>query len=267
MTELTAPLWDKTESNMTMAAIVVTNDDVFDMQGAATGGGPYGFWKNHTALGLSSTVYTKARIRYKVTGAGAAAQFRLDWNGGGHQDLLLGGSAQTWTTFDVDLTAGQTIDYVEMWLTTASGHLYVDFVMLYKADFTIPNTVHGMNFRPYARYVRPVPPGMAGAETENLGSELAEVIMHSDLDIGNWKRAGDVLPGQVFVDIAHNSKTEDFQWLTLGDLQAKFKVTLDKPDFQAQSAEATAAKTLMLTMYEYRRGPANDETYAERYGL
>lgn len=252
---------------MTLAPIVVTNDDVFDIQGTATGGGPYGFWKNNTPLGLSTTVYTKARIRYKIAGAGAAAQFRVDWNGGGHQDLLLAGSSQTWKTFDIALTAAQTLDYLEMWITTASGHLYVDFIMFYKGDFSIPNTVHGMNFRPYARYVRPVPPGMAGAETENLGSELAEVTMHSDLDIGNWLRAADVLPGQVFVDIAHNSKTEDFQWLTLGDLYVAFKATLDKPDFQEQSSQSAAAKTLMLTLYEYRRGPANDETYAERYGL
>lgn len=266
-TEATAPLWDKTENNMTMAPIVVTGDDVFDMEGTATGGGPYGYWKNHTALGLSSTVYTKARIRYKVSGAGCLAHFRVDWNGGGYQTLLGGGSSQTWKTFDVDLTAGHTIDFIEMWVATASGHLYVDFVMLYKADFQFPNVAHGIDFMPYARYIRPVPPGMAGAETENLGSELAEVTIHCDLDIGNWLRAGDLLPGQVFIDIVHNGKTEDFQWLQLGDLQAQFKVTLDKPQFQATANEATASKSIMLTLYEYRRGPANDETYAERFGL
>lgn len=265
--EANAPNWDKTESNMTMAPIVVVNDDIFDLQGTVTGATPYGYWKNHTVLGLSTTVYKKCRIRYKVSGAGCHARVRAHFNGGDTQDLLVSGSSSTWKTIAYDLTGAYTLDYLSLWVMDASGHVYFDFALVYKDDFTFPNTAHGLSFVPAARYVRPVPPGMAGAETENLGSDLAVVTIHSDLDLGTWTRTGDVLPGEVFLDIVHNSKTEDFQWLDLGDLLCKFKVTLDKPEFEAQTSESTAQKLLLLMLYEYRRGPANDETYAERYGL
>lgn len=264
-TETTVPNWDKTESHITLSDIQVFHDDMFSIYGLPTGEDPYGYWMNDTPLGLLTDIYKKIRIRYKSDGT-QLAKFVAVFHDATTQPLLTAGNSPYWKTFVVSLTAAKTLDYIQLGVTWL-GTIYVDFVLVYKNDFTLPNTDMGKTFVPACRFVRPAPPGMSGAETENLGSELAEVTMNCELDIGTWTRVGDTLPGEVFLDIDHNSKTEDFQWLELGDLLVKFKATLDKPAFNADVQGSAAKKVLSLTLYEYRRAPANDETYAERFGL
>lgn len=253
-------------SNMTMAPIVVVNDDVFDMQGTATGGTPYGGWQNSAALGLSTTVYAYVRIRYKVSGAGCNANFTAVFHDATAQVLFVGASP-TWKTILVALTTAKTLDTIQMFVTGASGHLYVDFALVYKADFPIPNVMHVEDFKVQGRLALLEPFGMLGESIQNLGNLSAVVEMHCDLDIGNWLRAGDNLPGQVFLDIIHNSAVEPFQWIDLGVQVAQFKVLLDMPNFQYAAAESKASHTLNLTFREYRRSPANSETVNERFGL
>lgn len=267
-TVATASTYDKTESNMTMAAIVVTNDDVFDMLGTATGGSPYGYWKNHTALGLSTTVYTKIRIRYKTSGAGMHARFMVDYGGGGGSEYILtSGSSSTWKTITLTLTTAKTLDYFEMWVMDATGHLYVDFIQIYKGDFALPNTRYGQSLILPGRYGKLNPVGMAGQYTQNLGTDLAEFQCICDLDIGNWKRAGDVIDGEVFADILHNILFADWVWLDTGDDVAQFKASLDKPEFHRVTQESLSQRELHLLFFEYRRSSADAETYVERWGL
>lgn len=266
-TEDSAADWEKSfESGMTLTDIVVVDDDVFDMAGTYSGTPGTGGWINASALGINTTAFPKFRFRYKISGSvrlSLVAVFDV-----GTQPLLTLGSSTTMKTLAVTLTGAKTLNYIEIQLSTGTGHVYLEFMIVYKGDFSFPNTGRGISLMGQGRYARPAPPGASGAETENLGSELAEVIAECDLDLGTWTRAGDVVPGQVFFDIVHNSKTEDFQWLDTGELAAQFKCTLEKHDLHNEVQGNNDTRHLVhLTIYEYRRGPANNETEVERWGL
>jgi hypothetical protein len=113
-----------------------------------------------------------------------------------------------------------------------------------------------------------------------LGSESATVQVSCDLNVGrinpasveytgdDWKRPQavdteeqtDVVKGQVFMDIAHNSFQEAWQWFDTDTEQ--FKVTLEHPDFGREERHR-----LDLLFREYRRSCGSNETYVERFGL
>jgi hypothetical protein len=268
-TEVTAPNWDIYATvNMTMSAINVVNDDIFDILGTATGATPEGFYRNHTALALNTTAFKKVKVRYKIVGAGSKAHIRIRYNDGSTDDLVAAGTSATLKVLTITpSTAHGDVDYVELGVKDATGHLYVEFVLIYKADFTIPNTKYGQDFAFPGRIAYLEPIGASGDDAQILGNKSATVDMNCELDLGTWTRAGDVLNGQVFLDIEHNSKTEPFQWIDLGDQVCQFKVLLDMPNFQWTTGESEASHRIHLTFHEYRRAPANDETYIERFGL
>lgn len=251
-----------------MSAIVVTYDDVFDILATAIGATPEGYYRNHTPLALSAVAYTKVKIRYKISGAGAKAHLRIRYSGGSTTDILAAGTSATWTVVTVTPTTGLgTIDYIEVGVIDATGHLYVDFALVYKDDFSLPNTKYGQVMHAPGRYGVNETIGALGDEIQNLGNKSAILDLSCDLDIGTWTRAGDVMNGQVFLDIIHNSPSEPFQWLDTGDMVCQFKVQLDTPEFQNEVSESEANHRLHLVLHEFRRSPANGETVIERFGL
>jgi hypothetical protein len=259
--------WASVEDGQTLEDFVVLKDDVFDAEASASIGNKKGYWDTNVS-NLESTAYAKFRWRVKCSNASIKVGITLVFDDATVQDILADVNTTVWKAGSGNIIAGKTIIHVRFWVDAAIGHVYIDFMMVYKGDFNFPNTGRGISFMGQGRFARPAPPGASGAETENLGSELAEIIAECDLDLGTWTRAGDVVPGQVFFDIMHNSKTEDFQWLDTGELAAQFKCTLEKHDLHNEVQGNNDTRHLVqLTIYEYRRGPANDETEVERWGL
>lgn len=262
----TAANWAKVENGQTLAALVVVKDDVFDAEATASGGSKEGYWDTNLS-NLSSDVYTKCRYRVKCGNASVKVKIRVVFNDATTQDILTDTNTTVWKAGIGSITPGKTIIHIRFFVNNAVGHVYVDFLLIYKNDFTLPNTEHGITFTPSGRFGMMEPVGMVGAHTQNLGSELAIAQLRVNLDIGTWLRAGDVINGEVFLDIEHNSKAEDFQWLTMGDLLVQFKATVLSPQFIEEARESTAEHTLHIDAREYRRSDASDETYAERFGL
>ncbi len=186
---------------------------------------------------------------------------------GNGQLILNDGVSLTWKSAAVALNAGKLIDHIRLYCNNAVGHVYFDFVLIYKGDFTLPNTKYGLSFKPPCRVAENEAPGASGDELQNLGSKSAIVDIGCDLDMGTWIVGSDTMPGQVFLDIAHNSATEDFQWIDLGPLVAQFKVLMREPEWQNVAGESEANSMLHLVFLEYRRSPANNETVVERFGL
>lgn len=263
--------WNEVENGQTLEDLVVLKDDVFDAEcSGSTGPSATGYWDYAISPALSSLVFTKCRWRVKCSNASIKVGITLVFDDATVQDILLPTNYTTWKAGVGTVTPASghpNINHVRFWVNAATGHVYVDFILIYKGEFTLPNTAHELTFTPSGRFGLMEPVGMSGAQTQNLGSELATVKVVCDRDIGTWTRGGDVINGEVFLDIEHNSKTEDFQWITLGDLIVQFKATLLTPQFSETSHESTATHELNLEIREYRRGDASDETYAERYGL
>jgi hypothetical protein len=259
--------WTKTENGQTLALLVSLYDDYFDIECTNSTGSKDGYYRNNTDLSLSSTVYTECRYRYKVSGA-SVAKIVLEFSSG-EQAILASGTSTTWVSAAVTITSGKTINRIRIHNMNGVGHVYVDFILIYKGDFPIPNSAYGAVVTPEARIAYLEPPGALGSNSQLLGNKSSEATLDCDLDIGTWKRAGDVADGEVFFDIVHNSASEPWQWLNTGDFLVQFKSVLDVPKFQHATRGKEVEHILGLTLHEHRRAPANafPETYAERFGL
>jgi len=184
----------------------------------------------------------------------------------GSQTILSESSSTTWVTGSATLdTSKGNLLWLWLYANQATGQVYYDFVLVCKGIFTFPNCGYGLEFTPPARYAMLEIPTRVGDITQNLGSPSATVTIGCDLDVGDWKRSGDHVDGEVFLDIAHNSSSEPWQWLDTGTEQ--FKATLDTPVFRRESNGNSVRRILDLTFREYRRSSASHETYVERFGL
>lgn len=258
--------WSKVEDGQSLAALVVLNDDVFDAEATASAGNKKGYW-DKVVSNLNSTAYSKCRWRVKCGNASVKVGIRIVFDDATYQDILADMNTTTWKAGVGTITAAKTINHVRFFVDNAAGHVYVDFILMYKGDFTIPNTADGFLFTPSGRYGLLEPPGMIGALSQPLGNELATVSMHCNLDLNTWTRAGDTFAGEVFLDIEHNCLTEPWQWLTFGHTGIQFKAILLTPQFTEEGHEAEVKHLLELQLREFRRSDASGETYSERFGL
>ena len=230
-----------------------------------------------TSLALGTTLYKKWRCRYRTESVttGLAAKILVEYTAasGGGVDVLLpesfsGGSIFTVVNGTIP-TSGRTIKYIYYYLDdypnviAATGqNVYYDFFMLYKDDFTLPNVAHGASFTPPPRYADQGAPSRVTDITQGMGAENASFDCSSDLDVGTWKRALDVVDAQVIYEIAHElSTTVDFVWLDTGEEQ--FKATMRRPVIHRYSDR----RTLDLEFKEYSRCNASHYGYIERFGL
>ncbi len=214
---------------------------------------------------LAPTIYTTLIYRYKTSNTNIKAKIEAEFLSG-TQTILPESSSTTWVTGSATLdTDKNNLDYIRLYANQATGQVYYDFILICKGFFTFPNYGHGLEFTPPPRYARLAVPSRTGDVTQNLGSPDATVTIGCNLDIGNWKRTGDYIDGQVFLDIAHNSSSEPWQWLDTGTEQ--FKATLDQLTFRRQADGNSVQRILDLTFKEYRRSSASHETYVERFGL
>ena len=250
-------------------------DDYFDLTGTCTdANNEYMYvWKSVLALSLSTTLYPKLVVRWKtsVIADGLQAKVKVYYSDASSTEETLGFSAG-WKTSTVSLTDSKVISTIQLYAdddpnTVAAGtfHVYYDFVMFCGGVFTFPNCAGGLQFTPASRYAT-VP--MLRRDTDVLqfvGSESARIECSCNLDIGNWKRSGDYVNGEVFLAINHKASTEPFQWLDTGI--ERFKVILETPKFRREVNGNRTSHMLDLAFKEYSRCSKDTETYLERYGL
>ncbi len=264
------------------------NFDLYQSVGTATTYMSYPEEAGGTNLSLSSTVYTKIRYRYICSAAGMMARIVLvfsTWDyadteavnlaAGKGQVILAAGHATTYTVATVTITTAKTIDHVRLYVGDAVGHVYYEFIQIYKADFTFPN-VETLGFTPSARNILIPFPSRVTDVTQNLGASSAPVEMTCNLDMSidptlgsaNWKRPQtstsktDSDDGQMFMEIAHGHAVDQpWQWLIFGD--HSFKVTLDEPRFEYIGD----GHKVYLSFHEYSLSNKSNEYYYQRFGL
>lgn len=268
--------------------LTVLHGDVFQIEGTCDAvADEYVYYQaDISALSISSTTYPNFLIRWKTSasslGLGLRAYYTL--NAGAIDEYMVGTTtvpeySSSWKLTTGAITTGKTIDYVTFYAddypnSVASGthQVYIDFVLFYAGTFTFPNVAYGLDFTPPPRYATIPIPSRVGDVTQNLGSESATVRVSCDLDIDNatndWKRPQrtlspktDYVNGEVFMEIAHLSSTEPWQWLDTGTEQ--FKVTLENPVFRRMGK----GHVLDLLFREKRVSDASNEYYYERFGL
>jgi hypothetical protein len=263
--------WVETEDGNTCALSVVEGD-FFDLNVTASAGNAVAYYSypdegGASNLGLSTGTYMKIRYRYMTSNANVKAKIMLVFNDASTQEILVDTSSTSLTSATVAITASKTIDHVRLYADAAVGHVYYDFVLIYKNDFTFPNIAGGMEFSPPPKFARLEIPARISDISQGLGANSAFWNLDCDLSIGTWTRAGDTIAGQIFYEISHNPYNEPFEWFDSEIEQCK--VTVENPVFVRRAHENGIEKILSLTLREYRLSNAGCslETYVTRLGL
>jgi hypothetical protein len=261
--------WTETESGL-VASISTSSDDYFTITGTCDNAADEYAYYEKDITNVSTILYPYLLVRWKTSAIanGLQAKIGVTYTGAGLVTTTLGFSAG-WKTTVITLTASDTIDKIRIYAdddpdTIAAGTFYVyyDFIMVCGL-FTFPNCAGGLHFTAPSRYgLTEIPPRIADV-SQYLGAESATVDCSCNLDIGNWKRSTDSVNGDVFLDIAHNSYKEPFQWLDTGT--ERFKVTLDRPVFRREVNGSKTSHMLDLTFKEFRRCNGNLEYFRERF--
>jgi hypothetical protein len=227
-----------------------------------TGAGDY-YIDNDTDIDISTSLYPIILWRYKTSDTNIKAKIVAEFSDASTQTILAEVSSTTETMGYTTLTEAKTLDHIRLHADDATGTVKYDFVLVCKNLWTFPTQQpESMTFNPCPpNYADLIVPSRSGDITQGFATHLAEVDMTCNLDVGDWKRATDYINGEVFIDIAHNSKTEPWQWLDTETEQ--FKVTLRELTFN----RIGGAHKVNLKWKEYRLGSAADESYVERYGL
>ena len=261
--------WGQTDSGLG-ATLAVENDDYFKISGTPNAVGDEYTYYTLDNPNFSTTLYPKLVVRWKtdVASNGLEAKIKAVYTAGETFTTL--GFSTGWKTTIIDLTAAKEVNSIQLWAddnpdtAESYGAHYVMFDFILACGlFTFPNCAGGLRFTPPSRHVAsPIPTRLCDV-TQFLGTDSATVESTSNLDIGNWKRSTDSVNGDVFLDIAHNSYKEPFQWLDTGT--ERFKVTLDRPVFRREVNGSKTSHMLDLTFREFRRSNGNLETFRERF--
>lgn len=254
-------------------AISVVNDDYIKLSGTLDDASDESFIYDLDFTNISSDAYTYYLLRWKTDGY-MGLRARLDFSSG--QQYILGEDtpqfSTEWTVTSGTVTSGKTVKWLRLYVddypdSTASGshNVYVDFFMICKGTFTLPNTGGGVDMDLPPREAILGPPSRDADITQNLGTESVPFRCSCDLTRGTWKRSGDYIDGEVFWDIWHNRSSEPWQWL---DTEAghQFKTTVHPYFYWAKMGKNTERR-LDIVFREYSRGDKSDESYIERYGL
>jgi len=226
---------------------------------------------------ILSNTYSKYLLRWRTgnSSAGLGAKAQIYFSDLTTQTILGDPNPEYSTTWQIasgTVTADKTIGSLRLWaddypnsVAAGESHVYYDFFLLYKAPFTLPNIAGGMNIDFPPREAILQPPGRDVNITQNLGTESAVVNIGCDLDQNTWKRSGDTIDGQVFLDILHNRSSEPWQWLDTGSHQ--FKVSVHPTFRWLNNGDGSTSRLLDLVLKEYSLGDKSNETYLERYGI
>ena len=269
--------WTQISNSWGGITFSVVDDDVFKFNCTSGDAGVQesATYENSLSVSLSTSVYTRYYVRWKTSvasqGAGLVVYAKYSDNS---VQYLVGTNTSTpafsttWTVNTGTLTTGKTLTDIVIIVVEDDGSLssgtttvYVDFILIVKDRFTFPHAENAV-FTPPPRYAQLKIPLRVGDILQMLGLDSAVFQCSCNLDVGDWKRSGDTVNGEVFMDIVHNSQTEPWQWLDT-DLGQQFKAVLDEPEwhFDGQNHRVD------LLFREFRRKSADDETYKERWGI
>lgn len=274
-------VWAESRSGMTDPEATISSEygDYLRLTGTLNDAGDEWLKATYDITDISADLYPNYLFRYRTSLAsnGLGARLYVVYDDASTEFLLGETTPQFSTTFKTVAGtlvnySGLDIDKIVYWgddyPNTVTGGItpYVefDFILFHKDTFTLPHNGHDLNLYIPPRYGLLGPPGRIGDITQNLGNESARVEVSCDLDVGDWKRSGDYVDGEVFYEIAHKNTTEPWQWLDTGTEQ--FKVTLENPIFRRIGGDVST-HTLDLLFREYRLSDASSETYVERFGL
>jgi len=264
--------WAETESGLP-ATLTVNDGDVFEIEGTCDNVADEFAYYEYDMTNISSDTYPKITIRYKTSDAsnalGAKVVLIFVGGGAGSQTVLSTSFSTSWTETTVAITAGETIDKIQIHaqdnpdaVDAGTFQVYFDFIMIHKGTFTFPDVSDVENLTLENRYADIEIPGRSGDVTQFLGSHSYPFMVRGDMDNwGTWGSGSGATQtfGEYLKDIFDNADSEPFQWFT-SDL-IDMKVTCRKLDL-FKAAKSKTARRFELLLHRYSLSDYDADSWA-----
>ena len=248
---------------------VVDNASYLKQNVTVCGGNEIYYWVNATNMQLNpATNAKKIRWRFKTSADPIRAKIVLEDSGGHFHTVLEDSSSTSFTVGEAEIDFGDAdlLDHIRLHADHSTGDVWWDFIQVFTGDFQIPHTLGGMDLELPSRDAVLGIPGKGADIIQRLGTQSAVVTLPSlDLTRGTWKRSGDALDAEVFLEMWHNSFNQPWQWLNT-EVGHQFKVTVEPRFHWGKSGEAVT-RIVDLVLREYSLEDKNEETYLERFGI
>lgn len=181
--------WTETESGLA-ATLAVENDDIFKITGTMDNAADEYVTYEKDITNISTDLYPKLLVRWKTTLAAAGLQAKINavYTVGNTSTTL--GFSTAWTTTTIDLTAGKTLDKIQLIAddnpdSTATGtdYIYFDFIMVCKGVFTFPYISGKVHFEQENVYAEPPISSRIGRPDQYMGMNNSDIVLDGKIDI------------------------------------------------------------------------------------
>jgi hypothetical protein len=262
--------WKIVEDGQTLSTPTVVAGDYMRLTASASAGNETGYITNFSNLGLSTTLATKIRFRYRTSSINVKAKIICTDDAAYSDEVLSDDSSTSWKVGTFDLTTAKTLDHIRLYADHSTGYVDYDFALVYEGDFTFPNSIRVEPEYPINNEGVTMP-SRQGKGPQYMGDDGIACDLTCDLTRGTWIRTGDTVVGDVFRDIWHNSNKEPWQWLDLTSTQLldaeRLKVQMRSLRFPRYATGTALHHEAIVRFREYRLSHAGtEETWQSRLG-
>jgi hypothetical protein len=246
--------WGETEDGNTGS--VTSDGNILDVNISASAGNKTYYWDNDNDIDISMTTYDLAVFRYKTSDSSIKAEIVLEFDDATTQTLLAETSSTTWTWGTAVPTTGKTLDHVRFHADQATGHVYYDFILFCKGQFTFPAVSMREHLLLPESGVNLKIPGRVGNLFQNLGPDSPVITLEGDMEQWQtWNVGGTPTYGEPFYYIWQDSRSEPFQWFT-SDL-INCKVCNPRMEIWKEAGSKTQRK-FRIVFHKYSKTSGDD---------
>jgi hypothetical protein len=221
---------------------------------------------NDTDIDISTSIYTKALIRYRTIPTGTyKASIVAEFSDTSTQTLVTDTAVTDWTLANVTLTTDKTLDHIYVYGKNDEGEVQVDFILICKGQFTFPQYTK-LSWGMRNRYNNTEVPSRLGRRKAWMGADETMIMIDGDIDTqrASWKRTKDTLAAQVLNDIHHNASSEIWQWFTSD--RANLKVVMEDLNI-IEEPDLDFVASFNTILSEYGDANLTKYTLTQRLGL
>ncbi|MFA5365195.1 MAG: hypothetical protein WC325_08460 [Candidatus Bathyarchaeia archaeon] len=250
-------------SGNTVAATFGYKGDYLDLNCTVATGAKTYYIQNNTNIGLSTIIYPTILFRYMTT-SNAKAKIVAVFSDASTQTILDDTENTSWTASKATLTTSKTLDHLQLYADSGTGHVYYDFTLVCTGQFTFPQWTR-LNVQLPNFYSKTRIPSKVTNRNSYMGADDAQVTLNGDIDDQNtdWIIAYSTVADILFI-LQHRAYSEPFQWFNSD--RGNFKVVIDNAEM-SEEANSIYKYSYILMMHEYSRANKANEYYQQRFGL
>jgi len=259
--------WQETKNNMAAgdATPSILHDDIFQIE-VVFDAGAVDEWCyfEKDIPNISSDTYTHYVLRYKTDSASVNTKAMLVFTAGS-QTILPSTSSTTWKTASGTVTAGKTIDKIRFYAddvgVDGTFHVYFDFLLICKGQFTFPHIGPGGVFLDFENKLAEIPmAGRDGDVLQHLGMKSPTIVIEGNVLSGeSWESVA----GPHFEYLLDAFHKDVWNWFTCDHPDLSFQVMFKRFEPVNRVTERSATLGYRVTLKVYKRSSLGLATWGD----